>query len=139
MLFFQYLAKLLASLKNWGCSLMYFGSNKALNMAKYEQFACPPTKKLYNHAISWQISFKFCRCSSYGAMTIWEKFRKIGKGDLTNSWELTRNGPFATLSYFEFVFKFYCEIFCACFNCIIHSMLKLWIAYHALKQPQMLR
>jgi len=41
MLFFQYLAKLLASLKNWGCSLMYFGSNKALNMVKYEQFVPP--------------------------------------------------------------------------------------------------
>jgi len=36
MLFFQYLAKLLAFLKYWGCSLMQFGSNKALNMAKYE-------------------------------------------------------------------------------------------------------
>ena len=72
MLFFQYLVKLLASLNYWGCPLMQFGSNKALNTAKYEQFGPPwlntPTKKLHNHAISWQISFKFCRCSSYGVM-----------------------------------------------------------------------
>jgi len=37
-------------------------------MAKYEQFVlpgyAPPTKKLCNHAISRQISFKFCRCYS---------------------------------------------------------------------------
>jgi len=56
MLFFQYLAMLLASLKYWGCSIMLFGNNKALNMAKYEKFVpqgySPPTKKLYNHAIS---------------------------------------------------------------------------------------
>ena len=59
---------------------------------------CPPgyaspTKKLYNHAISWQISFKFCGCSSYGVMTIWVKFQENGEGSLTTSWELIRNGP----------------------------------------------
>jgi len=27
---------------HWDCSLMQFGSNKALNMAKYEQFAPTP-------------------------------------------------------------------------------------------------
>jgi len=37
--------------------------------------------------------FKFCRCSSYEVMTIWVKFKKIGEGALTTSWELTRNGP----------------------------------------------
>jgi len=45
----------IAYLKNWGCSLMQFSSNKDLNMAKYEQFApptIPPTKKFYVHAIS---------------------------------------------------------------------------------------
>jgi len=35
------LAKLLPSLKILGRSVMQFGSNKALNMAKYEQFAPP--------------------------------------------------------------------------------------------------
>jgi len=49
-------------------------------MAKYEEFLHPwlrpPTKKLYNHVIFWQISFKFCRCSSYGVMTIWVKFQE---------------------------------------------------------------
>jgi len=53
-------------------------------MAKYEQFASPlarpPTEKLYNHAISWQISFKFWRCSSYGIMKIWVKFQENWRG-----------------------------------------------------------
>jgi len=53
-------------------------------MTKSEQFASPwlntPTKKLHNHAISCKISFKFCRCSSYGVMTIWAKFQENWRG-----------------------------------------------------------
>ena len=42
----------------------------------------PPTKKLDNHAMSWQISFKFCRSSSYGVVTIWVKFQENWRGCL---------------------------------------------------------
>jgi len=54
----------------------------------------PPTKKLYNHAISWQISFKFCTCSSFGVMTIWVKFQENWRGCLDHVLRIDTEWPF---------------------------------------------
>jgi len=54
----------------------------------------PPSKKLYNHAISWQISFKCCRCSSYGVMTIWVKFQENWRGCLDHVLRIDTEWPF---------------------------------------------
>jgi len=67
---------------------------------------CPPgyapsTKKLCNHAVSWQISFKFCRCSSYGVMTIWVKFLEKWRGCFNHFLRIDRNGPKRVLKLFK--------------------------------------
>jgi len=67
-------------------------------MAKYEEFVSPwlrpPIKMLYNHAISWQFSFKFCGCSSYGVMTIWVKFQENWSGCLDHFSRIDTEWPF---------------------------------------------
>jgi len=55
----------------------------------------PPTKKLYNHAISWQISFEFCGCSSCGVMTIWVKFQENWSGCLDHFSRIDTEWPFS--------------------------------------------
>jgi len=60
-------------------------------MAKYEQFVppqlYPPTKNPHNHAIYWQISFKFCRCSWYEVTTIWIKFQENWREYPDKNWK----------------------------------------------------
>ena len=66
-----------------------FKISNALRLPGY----APPTKKLYNHAIFWQISFKVCRCSSYGVMTIWVKFQENWRGCLDHFLRIDTEWP----------------------------------------------